>query len=325
MGVPLCRSFPSLPLCRRCEQRVKHGDGERQKKQQRGNDAGVVEHGGGDCSQNRGGQDDAIDSPVLSDGAATYRQAVGLVGEVRGGAKSYYSADSLGSTRAQTNASGNVSAMKETDAFGNVWLPGTVGVSASPFGFAGQHGYQIDNDSGLQLLGYRYYDPSTGRFLSRDPIQDGNNWYTYCNNDSVNAIDPEGLKPPYIPVAPPHANLRDNVVLAEGVGQPGRSKGFIDALYVYVWFNDMVKYGGPWDYKTSGPQYEEFGNFNYGVVGAASGLNLDVLLVAAGIAQMNHKDQGSPQFGADSNHDDPHDQFWIKEGYEYYFDVLRKK
>jgi uncharacterized protein RhaS with RHS repeats len=42
-------------------------------------------------------------------------------------------------------------------------------------------------------LGYRYYDASVGRFLSRDPIQDGYNWYGYVNNDPVNGVDPEGL------------------------------------------------------------------------------------------------------------------------------------
>ena len=42
-------------------------------------------------------------------------------------------------------------------------------------------------------LGYRYYDASTGRFLSRDPIRDGDNWYAYCDNDPVNAVDPTGL------------------------------------------------------------------------------------------------------------------------------------
>ena len=136
--------------------------------------------------------DDSTDSAVLSDGAATYRQALGMLGEVRGGAKRYYNADSLGSTRTIADAAGAVSATKETDAFGNVWTPGTTGTQ-TPFGFAGQHGYQTDADSGLQKLGYRYYDASTGRFLSRDPIQDGYNWYTYCANDPVNAVDPTGL------------------------------------------------------------------------------------------------------------------------------------
>ncbi|MDX2065147.1 MAG: RHS repeat-associated core domain-containing protein [Fimbriimonadaceae bacterium] len=48
-------------------------------------------------------------------------------------------------------------------------------------------------DSGLQLLGHRYYDPSTGRFLTRDPIKDGRNWYTYCENNPLTAVDPLGL------------------------------------------------------------------------------------------------------------------------------------
>jgi len=87
-----------------------------------------------------------------------------------------------------------VSATRETDAFGNVWAPGTTGAMATPFGFAGQSGYQSDADSGLMKLGYRYYDASTGRFLSRDPIRDGDNWYAYCKNDPVDAVDPEGLK-----------------------------------------------------------------------------------------------------------------------------------
>jgi uncharacterized protein RhaS with RHS repeats len=33
-----------------------------------------------------------------------------------------------------------------------------------------------------------------GRFLSRDPIQDGYNWYAYVGNDPVNGVDPKGLE-----------------------------------------------------------------------------------------------------------------------------------
>jgi RHS repeat-associated protein len=67
------------------------------------------------------------------------------------------------------------------------------GTTPTPFGFAGQHGYQNDSVTGLMRLGHRYYDASVGRFLSRDPIQDGYNWYAYVNNDPVNKIDPTGL------------------------------------------------------------------------------------------------------------------------------------
>ncbi len=31
-----------------------------------------------------------------------------------------------------------------------------------------------------------------GRFLSEDPVRDGNNWYVYCNNNPVRYVDPSG-------------------------------------------------------------------------------------------------------------------------------------
>src|SRR5207247_1890015 len=56
-------------------------------------------------------------------------------------------------------------------------------------------GYRTDSDSGLLLLGQRYYDPSLGRFISRDPTGYGGgdpNLYRYSNNNPVNASDPNG-------------------------------------------------------------------------------------------------------------------------------------
>jgi RHS repeat-associated protein len=81
-------------------------------------------------------------------------------------------------------------AARQYDAFGNVVA--SFDVFKGPFGFAGNWGYQSDADSGLQLLGHRYYDPSTGRFLTRDPIKDGRNWYAYCENNPLKGVDPEG-------------------------------------------------------------------------------------------------------------------------------------
>ena len=138
--------------------------------------------------------DDAIDSAVLmSDGAASYIQsAAGLAGETRSGTSKYYSADALGTTRAITNSTQTKTDSLDTDGFGmNVAVTGT---TPTPFGFAGQHGYQSDGVTGLMLLGHRYYDASIGRFISRDPIQEGDNWYAYCDNDPVNGVDPSGLQ-----------------------------------------------------------------------------------------------------------------------------------
>jgi RHS repeat-associated protein len=59
-------------------------------------------------------------------------------------------------------------------------------------------GEQYDSDLGLYYLRARYYNPQTGRFLSRDP-EDGNRGepktlhkYLYAGGDPVNAIDPRG-------------------------------------------------------------------------------------------------------------------------------------
>jgi RHS repeat-associated protein len=59
-------------------------------------------------------------------------------------------------------------------------------------------GEQYDSDLGLYYLRARYYNPQTGRFLSRDP-EDGHindpaslHKYLYANGDPVNALDPTG-------------------------------------------------------------------------------------------------------------------------------------
>ncbi len=47
------------------------------------------------------------------------------------------------------------------------------------------------------LMGHRYYDPGTGRFLTRDPIGYGGgmNLYGYADGNPVNESDPSGLDP----------------------------------------------------------------------------------------------------------------------------------
>jgi RHS repeat-associated protein len=49
--------------------------------------------------------------------------------------------------------------------------------------------------SGLSYFGARWYDPSTGRWLSRDPLGEGSgiNLYEYCSGSPLNYYDPLGL------------------------------------------------------------------------------------------------------------------------------------
>ncbi len=141
-------------------------------------------------------RDDAIDSPMIADSSATYVWGPnGIVSELRNGVINYYHGDALGTTRAMTTQGRTQTDTRETDAFGNLWGPGSNLATPTPFGYAGAWGYQTDADSGLMLLGHRYYDASVGRFISRDPAQAGYNWYVYTHNDPVNWVDPEGLDP----------------------------------------------------------------------------------------------------------------------------------
>ncbi len=113
----------------------------------------------------------------------------------RGSTSKFYHGDALGSTRGITNASQTVTDSVLYDGIGMV--VSRTGTTPTPFGFVGKGQYQTDNDSGLQLLGHRYYDASVGRFISSDPIQDGDNWYAYCDNSPLKTTDPLGLKPPH--------------------------------------------------------------------------------------------------------------------------------
>nr|MCU0316087.1 RHS repeat-associated core domain-containing protein [Fimbriimonadaceae bacterium] len=102
-----------------------------------------------------------------------------------------YQHHGLKSVEAMSNVAQQMVAKRDYDAFGNVIA--STGTWGSAFGYAGGFGYQEDA-TGLKLLGHRYFDSFTGRFLTRDPIKDGRNWYSYAENDPVNLSDPDGLR-----------------------------------------------------------------------------------------------------------------------------------
>jgi RHS repeat-associated protein len=52
----------------------------------------------------------------------------------------------------------------------------------------------VDPESGLQYLRARYYDPTSGQFLTRDPLEQLTRQpYADSVNDPINASDPSGL------------------------------------------------------------------------------------------------------------------------------------
>ena len=125
---------------------------------------------------------------VLTDGSIA---SIPGISERKSGTSTFDHGNYLGTYTRQTNASQTTTATRVYDAFGN--LESTTGSPQSGFGFVGGQGYQEDSNSGLKLLGHRYYDSSTGRFLTRDQAKDGRNWYGYCNGSPTSNVDPLGL------------------------------------------------------------------------------------------------------------------------------------
>jgi len=106
--------------------------------------------------------------------------------------------DGNGNVTDYLNASGTVAAHYEYGPFGeSLVFSGTVAAEL-PFRFSTK--YQ-DAETGLCYYGYRYYDPFTGRWPNRDPIEEvgGVNLYCFLQNDSSDRIDLWGFIPLTLP------------------------------------------------------------------------------------------------------------------------------
>jgi RHS repeat-associated protein len=115
-----------------------------------------------------------------------------------GGRVLLYTPDGQGNVSQQVDAgSGNVVASYLFDGYGvRKVASNDPTASQDPYsGYGGLEGYYTDWGTGLCLLGYRYYDVLSGRFLTRDPIgfEGGINLYEYVNNAPVSERDRDGL------------------------------------------------------------------------------------------------------------------------------------
>lgn len=108
--------------------------------------------------------------------------------QIAGTTPLYVQHDQLASTRLLTNAAGAVSGTYEYQDFG--YQLSHSGVS-SPLGYAGQY---TDSETTFQYLRSRYYDPTSGSFLTRDPMSSLRRQpYTYVGGNPGNFTDPTGL------------------------------------------------------------------------------------------------------------------------------------
>jgi len=105
----------------------------------------------------------------------------------------YYHRDHQGSIVALTNQEGNIVESIEYDGhYGVILQHFKQETTLNPYGYIGRETDTKD----LYYYRARYYDPTTQRFLSRDPIEfeaGDFNFYRYVGGDCVNFRDPSGL------------------------------------------------------------------------------------------------------------------------------------
>jgi len=105
----------------------------------------------------------------------------------------FYATDHLGSVRDVVSLpSGLIANHFDYDPYGNVTTALGSHLTYTDFRYAGLFYLQT---SGLYLATNRAYDPTVGRWLSRDPIaeQGGLNLYQYVGSNPLNYSDPSGL------------------------------------------------------------------------------------------------------------------------------------
>lgn len=224
----------------------------------------------------------------------------------------YLHADHLNTPRLASNQSQQLLWSWNSDAFG-VGLPdqdvdGDSVQTDIPLRFPGQ---LYDAHAALHYNYFRDYDPETGRYVESDPIglRGGLNTYGYVMGNPLALTDPLGLAPPAN--IPPGINPAGNIC---------------EAKKMFTWsfdFYNAVKNKGPWDYKQSGPQYQDFGNYNYGLTGSAQGFSPNTLKRMAGWAQGRAGTRPSngawnTPLGSYPYGDDPSDLYWINEGINDY-------
>ena len=111
-------------------------------------------------------------------------------------ATTYYALTDLqGTVHGFADAGGNLVARYAYDAWGNL-LDADVAVSELADNRYLFQGREYSWATGLTNFRLRWYDPATGRWLSKDPIgiSGGLNLYAFCGDDPVNYVDPLGLR-----------------------------------------------------------------------------------------------------------------------------------
>ncbi len=114
------------------------------------------------------------------------------IARITGSTTYYYHEDELGSVRLESTSTGGSYFSSNYEPYGPQY-----GVSGSDtFRYADE---PFDSSTGLYYMGERFYDPTTGRFLSRDPAggpsddPQSMNAYAYARDNPLGYVDPTGM------------------------------------------------------------------------------------------------------------------------------------
>ncbi len=117
-----------------------------------------------------------------------------IVGAINGtSTASYYGYDGSSDVTTLTNSAGSITDTNEYDVFGN--LTYYTGTTPNHFMYRSE---EYDSDLSLYYLRARYYNPRSGRFLSRDPHEldpyepNQIDQFLYAGSDPANNVDPSG-------------------------------------------------------------------------------------------------------------------------------------
>jgi RHS repeat-associated protein len=103
----------------------------------------------------------------------------------------YYQADGNGNITCLVDGAGAVAARYLYDPYGNLIAKAGRLADANLYRFSSK---ELHAASGLYYYGYRFYEPSLQRWLSRDPLGEKAGWnlYGYVDNDGAGRVDPFG-------------------------------------------------------------------------------------------------------------------------------------
>ncbi len=104
----------------------------------------------------------------------------------------FYHADGAGNVTALSDAQGRIAARYLYNPFGRLIAKWGPMADVNRYQFSSK---ESDYLSGLSYYGYRFYDPTLQRWLTRDPLGEagGVNLYGFVGNDPISRVDPLGL------------------------------------------------------------------------------------------------------------------------------------